>query len=202
MSSVWSILAIRRVLSQLQPMRDGRIMSEDVLESCILTLELVHREFVTLGTIGRLSEAEEVSCRCVVGALRLLCQLSDKSDMASVYYTPPATQLPVGRVGRPRFEIRSEQLQYLVENHFTVPQISQLLGVCCQTVEQRLSEYEISIRATYSDVTDAELHRVVAEIQHEHPFCNNRQVRGHVLSRDFRIQQYRIRGRLILRVPL
>ena len=38
MSSVWSILAIRRVLSQLQPMRDGRIMSEDVLESCILTL--------------------------------------------------------------------------------------------------------------------------------------------------------------------
>ena len=36
MSSVWSILAIRRVLSQLQPMRDGRIISEDVLESCIL----------------------------------------------------------------------------------------------------------------------------------------------------------------------
>ena len=77
--SVWSILAIRRVLSQLQPMRDGRIMSEDVLESCILTLELVHREFVTLGTIGRLSAAEEVSCRCVVGALRLLCQL--KADL-------------------------------------------------------------------------------------------------------------------------
>ena len=63
MSSVWSILAIpfRRVLSQLQLMRDGWIMSEDVLESCILTLELVHREFITLGTIGRLSVAEEVS---------------------------------------------------------------------------------------------------------------------------------------------
>ena len=43
------------------------------------TLELVHREFVTLGTIGRLSAAEEVSCRCVVGALRLLCQL--KADL-------------------------------------------------------------------------------------------------------------------------
>ena len=78
MSSVWSILAIRRVLSQLQPTRDGRIMSEDDLESCILTLELVQREFVTLGTIGRLSAAE-VSCRCVVGALRLLCQL--KADL-------------------------------------------------------------------------------------------------------------------------
>ena len=63
MSSVWSILAIQRVLFQLQPTRDGRIMSEDVLESCILTLELVQREFVTLGTIGRLSAAE-VSCRC------------------------------------------------------------------------------------------------------------------------------------------
>ena len=113
--------------------------------------------------------------------------------MASVYYTPPATQLPVGKVGHPRFEIRSEQLQYLVESHFTVPQISQLLGVSCRTVERRLSEYEMSIRTTYSDVTDTELHRVVAEIQHEHPFCGNRQMRGHLLSRGFRIQQYGIR---------
>ena len=190
--SVWSTQALRRVISQIQVIQDGRNLSVDIIESCVLTLELVYREFVTMSTISRLSEDEEVAARCVINALRILSVLRDNSDIVSPI-TPPVMPPQPGRVGRPRFVITSEQLQYLVENHFTVPQISQLLGVSSRTVERRLSDYGISIRATYANITDVELCRLIADIQREHPFCGNRQMRGHLLSRGFRVQQQRIR---------
>ena len=183
--------ALRRVISHLQTLQDGQIMSEDVVDSCSLTLELVYREFVTMGTIGALDGNEREACRCVQNALQLLSHLKD-SAISLETRTPPVARQQ-GRRGRPRFEIGSEQLQFLVENHFTVPQISRLLGVSCRTVERRLGEYGISIRATYANITDTELKGLVAEIQHAHPFCGNRQMRGHLLSRGFRVQQHRIR---------
>ena len=105
-----------------------------------------------------------------------------KSDDTVFPITPPVIPPQPGSVGRPQFVISSEQLQYLVDNYFTVPQISQLLGGSSRTVERRLSDYGISIRATYANITDVELCRLVADIQREHPFCGNRQMRGHLLS--------------------
>ena len=64
---------------------------------------------------------------------------------------------------------------------------------CVLSVERRLNEYGISIRARYADLTDAELHRIIEEIKLEHPLCGNQQMRGHLLSRGLRVQQHRIR---------
>ncbi len=50
--SSWSRQALDRVISEMQVLQDGRLLSEDVLESCLLTLELVYREFVTQSSIG------------------------------------------------------------------------------------------------------------------------------------------------------
>ena len=71
--------------------------------------------------------------------------------------------------------------------------MSLILGVSSRTIERRLSENGIYIRARYADLTDAELHRIVSEIQEEYPSCSNQQMRGHLLSRGYRIQQHRIR---------
>ena len=71
--------------------------------------------------------------------------------------------------------------------------MSLILGVSSRTIERRLSENGIYIRARYADLTDAELHRIVSEIQEEYPSCGNQQMRGHLLSRGYRIQQHRIR---------
>ena len=49
------------------------------------------------------------------------------------------------RRGRQSFNIKIEQLSFLVENDFTVPQISEMLGVSQRTVEPRLSLFGISI---------------------------------------------------------
>ena len=79
-----------------------------------------------------------------------------------------------------------------MENHFSVPQMSSIIGVSVRTIERRLSTYGISIRETYANITDTELQSIVASIQTEHPMCGNRQMRGHLLARGFRVQQVRI----------
>ena len=49
------------------------------------------------------------------------------------------------RRGRPSFDIKEEQLAFLVENDFKVPEIGAMLGVSRRTVERRLSTFGISI---------------------------------------------------------
>ena len=50
-----------------------------------------------------------------------------------------------GHRGRPFFDIKEEQLAFLVENDFKVPEIGAMLGVSSRTVERRLSSFGISI---------------------------------------------------------
>ena len=111
--SVWSVQALRRVISHLQTLQDGQIMSEDVVDSCSFTLELVYREFVTMGMIGALDGNEREACRCVQNALQLLSHLKD-SAISLETRTPPVARQQ-GRRGHPRFKIGNEQLQFLVE---------------------------------------------------------------------------------------
>ena len=50
-----------------------------------------------------------------------------------------------GRRGRPSFDIKEEQLAFLVENDFKVPEIGAMLGVSSRTVERRQYSFGISI---------------------------------------------------------
>ena len=43
-------------------------------------------------------------------------------------------------------------------------------------------------------MSDQELEWVVRDIQDQFPFCGNRQMQGHLLSRGIRVQQSRVRG--------
>ena len=93
----------------------------------------------------------------------------DLQDVSESSLSPPV--IHCGSVGRPRFQISKQQLQYLADNHFTVPQMSQLIGISKRTIERRLHEYNISIGSMYAILTDAELATIVQEIQLEHPLC-------------------------------
>ncbi len=190
--SNWCIQAVRRVLDQLQALEDGRMQSGDTLDSCILTLELVVREFVLQSSVSCLSEDEHAAEQHTMNALKMLVELKENCDMSSVIGQHPPTSHS-GNAGRPPFLISKEQLQYLVENQFSVPQISTMLGVSSRTIERRMNSFGISMRDTYADLTNSELQTLVAGIQSEHPMCGNRHMRGHLIARGFRVQQYRIR---------
>ena len=60
-------------------------------------------------------------------------------------------------------------------------------------MHRRLSEYGLSVRATYSVISDAQLDEIVARVQHEFPLCGYRQMIGHLRAQGLRIQQSRVR---------
>ena len=48
-----------------------------------------------------------------------------------------------GSVGRPRFEISKDQLEYLVEYELKTPDIAEAQGVSISTIKKRLREFNI-----------------------------------------------------------
>lgn len=89
-------------------------------------------------------------------------------------------------IGRPRFEISYDQLSFLVENRFTVPQIASMLGISVRTVHRRLAEFPLSIRAQYSVPSDNELDCIIGQVHRMFPMCGNSQIQGHLLARGFK----------------
>ena len=93
----------------------------------------------------------------------------------------------------PRFLIPREQLEYLVENHFSVPKMAEIIGVSPRTIERRMAECEISISSQYADITDEQLDEVVQAMYDVVPACGYRQMQGLLLGRGLRVQQHRVR---------
>lgn len=74
-----------------------------------------------------------------------------------------------------------------------MPEIARLLDVSVSTIRRRMREYHLSIRDTYSDISDAELDAIVSETQRQYPAWGNRQMYGSLLSRGIRVQFQRVR---------
>ncbi|XP_019849774.1 PREDICTED: uncharacterized protein LOC109580730 isoform X2 [Amphimedon queenslandica] len=94
---------------------------------------------------------------------------------------------------RPSFIIPSEQLSFLIEHRFTVVQIAEMLGVSVRTIRRRMSSYGLSVRESYSTITDNELDEIVLGIQRNFPTCGNSVMQGHLLAQGYRVQQHRVR---------
>ena len=126
---------------------------------------------------------------CVREAVRIIEDYDVLNDQSSYQ----AQTLPERAIGRPRFDIPFNQLSSLLERRFTVPQISDILGVSIRTVRRRMSVYKLSVRSYYLQVSDGDLDAIVAEILMRFPACGNRQMQGHLLARGMRVQQHRVR---------
>lgn len=126
-------------------------------------------------------------------SLSTLVTFQERRGFAEPESFSPVQPVRTGAVGRPGFDVSLQQLFFLVENGFSVPQISDMIGVSVRTVRRRVSEFGLSIRAQYSTITNDELDRLVREFQVQYPLCGNRQMSGHLLSRGYRVQQNRVR---------
>ncbi|XP_062514261.1 uncharacterized protein LOC134189884 isoform X2 [Corticium candelabrum] len=98
--------------------------------------------------------------------------------------------------GRPRLEVKQDQLEYLLHLGFKCPKIGEVLGVSLSTIRRRMSEFGLSVSALYSFITDRELDELVSQIKCEFPNCGYRLLHGHLMSRGQRVSQARIRESL------
>ncbi len=115
------------------------------------------------------------------------CYIEDEDSGSSGYQ---AQTLSERAVGRPNFDIPFNQLSRLLEERFTVPQISRILGISIRTVRRRMTSYNLSVRSCYSQITDGDA--AISDISAQFP-CGNRQLMGHLIARGVRVQQHRVR---------
>ena len=112
----------------------------------------------------------------------------DNLDIDDFYQLP--TRSTGGR-GHPRYEVEPDQLQYLLDVGFHVPDIATVLGISQRTVWRRIQERSIDVYARYSDICDEDLDDIVSNIQSSFPNCGQRMLNGYLRSQGIEVQRQR-----------
>ena len=98
-----------------------------------------------------------------------------------------------GKVGRPRLSVTKCQLEYLIDHDFSAMDIASMLNISVRTVQRRFHDFELSIRASYSSISDSDLDAVITEIIREFPNIGYRRVHGELGRRKIKVTQHRVR---------
>ena len=186
--ATWISEALRSIVSDLHEERQE--ISFDRADAYLWRVELVYREMLVRDANLILSDEERSVLRLLGEAYERLNHVVENCETTMPVQ---ASVILDGQVGRPRFSISFYQLQYLINCLFSVPQIAHLLGVSVSTIRRRMSEYNLTIAGTYTNITDAELDAVIGEAQREFPGWGNRQMYGFLLSQGIRTQYQRVR---------
>ncbi|NP_001108034.1 uncharacterized protein LOC100136843 [Danio rerio] len=99
-----------------------------------------------------------------------------------------------GNVGRPRLDIRREDLEELLHTALPVEHLSRICGVSRRTMNRRLKEHALPVRDCYSNISDEELDHVVRSIKIRMPHAGYRLMKGELLARGHRIQWNRMKA--------
>lgn len=78
----------------------------------------------------------------------------------------------------------------------TVREIANLLRVSPATIRRRMRLYGLSIRQTYSRITNQRLDEMVSAVVTDHPNCGYRMVRSHLQYNGYKISERRVRESL------
>ena len=124
---------------------------------------------------------------------RFINCIKSVSDMANYQASSFSVSPVISGKGRPHYDLPRDQLVYLVENGFTCSKISNMLGISQRTIYRRMSEYDISIRQMYSNITDAELKEFITEAHSSFPNAGYRFIRGWLMQKGLRVQEQRVR---------
>ena len=179
--------ACQRVKRLVACYEEGR--EPDKLDALVFHVERLYRILLALNSCS--SDVVEAVGR----SLRLLEDLNrTQSTESACGYTPQVIQKD--RRGRPKLDIRPEQLEHLLHLGFNCPKIAVVLGVSLSTIRRRMSEFGLSVTALYSTITDEELDLLVSEIKKDFPNSGSRLMQGHLLSRGHRVSQVRVREAL------
>ena len=100
------------------------------------------------------------------------------------------------RRGRPSIDIPEEQLEMLLEQHFTEADIARMLQVSPRTIRRRIIQYGLENITAYSDVSDSELDEITTHFVQSHPYCGKNSYQGFLRSAGMHVQQSRVRESL------
>uniref|UniRef100_A0A1X7VJH8 Uncharacterized protein n=1 Tax=Amphimedon queenslandica TaxID=400682 RepID=A0A1X7VJH8_AMPQE len=101
------------------------------------------------------------------------------------------------RRGRPQIHIDENQLSLLLSFRFSCVDIANMLKVSPKTIRRRIIQYSLEDSASYSSISDTELHEITAEFVHTYPNGGQRTFEGYLRGRALNLQRRRIREALL-----
>lgn len=84
------------------------------------------------------------------------------------------------------FFLSEQQLKCLLDEHFTVKEIAAMSSVSQRTIRNRMTQCQLSVRQTYSDISDEDLKIHVMEFIASCPNTGQKMVMGHLKARGIR----------------
>ena len=93
--------------------------------------------------------------------------------------------------GRPRYHVGHEQIERLMALGFSQKRIAELLGISRITLWRRMQEVQVDGR--YDDITANQLDELVENYRKLHPYAGEREMLGHVRSKQPNVQRHRVR---------
>ncbi|KAF3857271.1 hypothetical protein F7725_009130 [Dissostichus mawsoni] len=127
----------------------------------------------------------------VINALTELSRLVNIEDISN--QTPHQVPVMQGEMGRPKYVVCPQQLQGLIEDlSLPVSAIAKLLDVSEKTVKRRMHENGLSIKQSYSTLTDDELDNLVRSVKARTPHVGYRMMKGILTAMGHRVQWKRV----------
>lgn len=97
--------------------------------------------------------------------------------------------------------VSSIQITFYLEHGFTIADIAKLFDCSRRTIERRMKDSGITIKGTYSNISDDELLRITHSIISRYPKVGEKVLDGMLRARDIKVQRQRIRDSLIAADP-
>jgi hypothetical protein len=98
--------------------------------------------------------------------------------------------------GRPCLAIGVEQLNFFVQHGFKIADIADMFGCLRRTIERRMGQFGISIRESYSSISDRVLVHLVQVATSHYPQIGEKTVDGMLRAQGITVQRQRIREAL------
>lgn len=127
------------IIQQTIESLDNPAITSFEIDGISLRLDYLTRTLVNLDS----------NCAPTDGIVQLLGETSSYLRVMDVQSTACAIEFApkifFGGRGRPSFEIKEEQLSFLIDQGFQVPVIAKLFRVSPRTIERRMANYGLSI---------------------------------------------------------
>ena len=197
MAVSWINRSLKDINNDLSIFLDGRLLDLDTAEGYKWRLEMLSRELLALQLEGELNESECIAVEYLLKAYSAMIDIVEKLQnmryQQSTERSPTVSIVCDGSVGRPRFELSKAQLESLLEEGFSVPDISSILGVSVSTVRRRMNEFGLSVRQMYTNIAPQNLQQIIGEVQSSHLYWGNRMMYGYLKSIGIRVPFHTVR---------
>ncbi|CAM4570665.1 unnamed protein product [Leuciscus chuanchicus] len=145
------------------------------------------QELVVLSAVSSQLQIPQAVYDALTELHHLVSEQNDKETCITV-------SLERGNSGRPRVIISEEYVAELLSMGLSVKCIANFVGVSRWTLQRRMSDWGLSVRGLYSDLTDDELDVLVSDIHSSNPHAGYRMMLGLLQARGHRVQWRRVRA--------